>query len=342
MSQYIEGTISTTEDSTLIQGDTTPGLIDWSSIIQGMILIVGDDTVGYEVASVDNDLKQITLAAPYYATKADENYVLIRDFTYNGNLPLINQGDAKTAVAVSRAFNIIDQHLQGGLVFRGDFADYATLVSSVTDPAVGNYAYVSDTGDIYFYTGSWRVWDISGITQGPTGPAGFTPTFDWTSGTWLFWTLPGGGTSTPVNLKGEKGETGGLHFAGSWGSGVTYYVDECVNYGSKSYVALDTTTGDQPDVSPTKWAEFPISPATSNTSASVDGTFVNADLVAGILTVAHGIGSQAVEVTVYNDSWKIIGPTDVTAIDASTVDIDISDFGTISGTWRYVITGKLP
>jgi len=65
--------------------------------------------------------------------------------------------------------------------------------------------------------------------------------------------------------------------------------------------------------------------------------FTNVDLVAGILTVTHNLGSKYCVVAVYNNNDKIIIPDDVTGTDANTTTIDLSSFGTITGTWNVRI-----
>lgn len=69
-----------------------------------------------------------------------------------------------------------------------------------------------------------------------------------------------------------------------------------------------------------------------------NATFTSADLAAGVLTVSHGLLYQDVHVSVYNNSNKQVSPDDVTIINATTVAIDLSSWGTLTGTWRYVIS----
>jgi hypothetical protein len=68
--------------------------------------------------------------------------------------------------------------------------------------------------------------------------------------------------------------------------------------------------------------------------------FVDGDLTAGVLTVNHNLNSQYVSVTVYNNSNLIIIPDDVTATSTTVSTIDLTSFGTLSGTWRAVIIDK--
>jgi phage-related tail fiber protein len=68
-------------------------------------------------------------------------------------------------------------------------------------------------------------------------------------------------------------------------------------------------------------------------------TFTNSNLSSGILTLAHNLGQQFSQVTVFDNSNKIIIPDDITATDSNNCEIDLSDFGTITGTWTVVVCG---
>lgn len=70
---------------------------------------------------------------------------------------------------------------------------------------------------------------------------------------------------------------------------------------------------------------------------SYTGTFVNADLSTGILTVNHNLGHTYCTVTVINNSAKIVIPDDVTFTSANQLTIDLSSYGVITGTWNYII-----
>jgi len=67
------------------------------------------------------------------------------------------------------------------------------------------------------------------------------------------------------------------------------------------------------------------------------GTFVNADLAAGVLTITHSLGLSApyaVNVVVFDNNAKQIIPDDVTGL-TNTVAIDLSSYGVLTGTWGY-------
>ena len=68
-------------------------------------------------------------------------------------------------------------------------------------------------------------------------------------------------------------------------------------------------------------------------------SFNQSDLVANILTVTHNLNDDWCTVTVYDNSRQVIIPTSVVSVDANNIDIDLSTFVTISGTWHAVVVG---
>ena len=66
--------------------------------------------------------------------------------------------------------------------------------------------------------------------------------------------------------------------------------------------------------------------------------FTNANLVAGVLTVSHGLNQLYIPApTIYNNSNQVVFPLKITAVDVNTCTIDLSKFGTITGTWNLYI-----
>ena len=67
-------------------------------------------------------------------------------------------------------------------------------------------------------------------------------------------------------------------------------------------------------------------------------SFTNANLSSGILTVSHGLNQLYISApTIYNNSNQVIVPNKITAVDANTCTIDLTKFGTITGTWNLYI-----
>jgi hypothetical protein len=81
--------------------------------------------------------------------------------------------------------------------------------------------------------------------------------------------------------------------------------------------------------------------ARTNLSAAglFTGTFTNSNLTAGVLTITHNLNNQAPIIFVYDNNNRWIVPDEVTASSANAVAVDLSSFGTLSGTWRYSVTG---
>ena len=65
--------------------------------------------------------------------------------------------------------------------------------------------------------------------------------------------------------------------------------------------------------------------------------FADGDLSSGVLTVTHNLNSQYVSVTVFDNNDLLIIPDDVDATSTTALTIDLTAFGTITGTWRAVI-----
>ena len=66
-------------------------------------------------------------------------------------------------------------------------------------------------------------------------------------------------------------------------------------------------------------------------------TFTNADLSSGILTITHSDGLSApytLHLTVSDNNYKQIIPDEVT-FGTNTITVDLTSYGTISGTWGY-------
>jgi len=66
-------------------------------------------------------------------------------------------------------------------------------------------------------------------------------------------------------------------------------------------------------------------------------TFDNGDLSSGILSVTHNLGNKIVKVVVANNSDEEVIPTDITFTDTNSLSVDLSSYGTITGTWTVVV-----
>ena len=76
-------------------------------------------------------------------------------------------------------------------------------------------------------------------------------------------------------------------------------------------------------------------------SQLVRGTFTNGDLSAGVLTVTHSLALSSpytVHVVIFDNNNKMIIPDEITGA-TSTVAIDLTSFGSLTGTYGYLILG---
>ena len=140
-------------------------------------------------------------------------------------------------------------------------------------------------------------------------------------------------TLSTVEWDAVAGTTGGLT------SGTNYFLDSAT-------AGLITAT--EPSLQ--GQVSLPVLQALSATTATVDvlrgaviggGTsfsqqFTNATLVAGVLTITHNFGSQFVGIHVYDNTNQEIIPDSVTATSTTQSAIDLSTYGTITGTWTLI------
>lgn len=83
------------------------------------------------------------------------------------------------------------------------------------------------------------------------------------------------------------------------------------------------------------WAELPEGSTGGN---SYKTTFTDSDLSSGnILTVTHNLGEKYCLVQIYDENDKKANPDDIELVDSNNLNVDLSTFGTISGTWHIII-----
>lgn len=69
-------------------------------------------------------------------------------------------------------------------------------------------------------------------------------------------------------------------------------------------------------------------------------SFTDATLAAGILTVTHNLGQQYVQIMIADDTGKlIIAATDITFTSTTVATVDLTSFGTLTGTWNLLAVG---
>jgi hypothetical protein len=75
----------------------------------------------------------------------------------------------------------------------------------------------------------------------------------------------------------------------------------------------------------------------TSVAMSYTTSFTDGDLTAGVLTVTHSLGRQFVNPTIYDNSNIKIEPDTYTATDTNTLTVNLSAFGTLTGTWNIRI-----
>lgn len=68
-------------------------------------------------------------------------------------------------------------------------------------------------------------------------------------------------------------------------------------------------------------------------------SFTNASITAGVLTITHGLGQQFNRVAIYDNNNKEVIADEITATSATQTAIDLTSFGTLTGTWQAVVVG---
>jgi hypothetical protein len=74
-----------------------------------------------------------------------------------------------------------------------------------------------------------------------------------------------------------------------------------------------------------------------NSSTSYYQGFTNSALSAGVLTITHNLGHKFCQVQVSDNTDKVITPDEITFSTINSLLIDLSSFGSITGTWNVTI-----
>lgn len=77
----------------------------------------------------------------------------------------------------------------------------------------------------------------------------------------------------------------------------------------------------------------------SNTAKTYRTTFANANLTAGQLTVTHNLGNDIVNVTIVDNTKKVIQPDDVTMTSTTVSTVDLTSYAPLTGTWSVLVVG---
>lgn len=75
----------------------------------------------------------------------------------------------------------------------------------------------------------------------------------------------------------------------------------------------------------------------ANPATAYYQSFTSANLSAGVLTVTHNLGHKLCQVQVFDNNDKQIIPDEITLSGTTALTVDLSSYGTISGTWHVCV-----
>lgn len=102
--------------------------------------------------------------------------------------------------------------------------------------------------------------------------------------------------------------------------------EETLEFEAGSGIVLTTNSGTTPKK---------ITITASGSSDSYTDSFVNADLSsAGILVVTHSLNTTYPFVIIYDSNNLVIEPDEIEYKTANQIEVDLSSFGTLAGTWN--------
>ena len=67
--------------------------------------------------------------------------------------------------------------------------------------------------------------------------------------------------------------------------------------------------------------------------------FTDTNLVLGVVTIDHTLGTNYPIVAVYDNNEMIILPDEITTITLDRITVDVNSFAPISGTWNVSVVG---
>lgn len=81
----------------------------------------------------------------------------------------------------------------------------------------------------------------------------------------------------------------------------------------------------------TQWVVFEGSGSFKRSFSSTDLDMMN------VIVVQHDLDEEFPDVTVYNDTRRVVLPDEVYSVDANNVRIDLGSYGNIQGNWNVTI-----
>jgi len=151
--QYLEGSVDVTYNSQTVVGHNTEWLAyveegDWFKLLYS--------NTHYQIGSVDGNT-QLTLTTPYgESTATYQSYVIVRDFTANFSLPLIEQGDRDWTYLLKKALDTLDE----GKMLK--VKDIGPDSSKPATPFPGQMYLATDT--LRLYVAATTIWHYTQLT----------------------------------------------------------------------------------------------------------------------------------------------------------------------------------
>lgn len=105
------------------------------------------------------------------------------------------------------------------------------------------------------------------------------------------------------------------------------------------FLTLNGNPGSALHAAPKQYVDSAIVAGVASKTTAYRTSFTNATLSSGSLTVTHGLNQQFVQLIIYDNNNKQLQPDDITATSATVSTVDLSSFGTLTGTWNVVVIG---
>ena len=198
MSQYREGTASTTSGSNVITGVGT--LWNTNNNVQpGDEFILVDGTSAYVVSSVNSDT-ELELNVNFPTTNTNAQYTINRDFSTNLNFVLPSKQDVEVSVAMRRNFLILDA-LVGSPASPIISIEGATTLPGLNDVWFGSpltAEQVLSYNGYYWTNATTNVLSLEELTNVSIGsPIEVGNVLTWTGSEWQSMSNPFAGSPTP-------------------------------------------------------------------------------------------------------------------------------------------------